>query len=66
MHLISMPDMSELLKSTNRGYRIAGGSPDGALQVALFSTNMGGGRFEKQKTNALFRLYRRKMIDLRF
>jgi len=46
MHLISMPDMSELLKSTNRGYQIAGGSPDGTLQLALFSKNMGGGRFE--------------------
>ena len=47
MHLISMLDVNELLRSTNRTYQIARGSPDGTLQLALFSTNMGGGRFEK-------------------
>ncbi len=43
MHLISMLDVSELLRSSNRGYQIARGAPEGTLQLALFSTNMGGG-----------------------
>ena len=47
MHLISMLDVSELLKSTNRSCQIARGSPDGTLQLALFSTKVGGGHFEK-------------------
>jgi len=49
MHLISMPDMSELLKSTNRGYQIAGGSPDGTLQLALFTTDMGEVNLKNEK-----------------
>ena len=36
MHLISMLDVSELLRSTNRGYKIARGSPDGTLQLTIF------------------------------
>jgi hypothetical protein len=47
MHLISMLDVSELLRSSNRGYQNARGSPVGTLQLALFVTEMGGGRFEK-------------------
>ena len=47
IHLISMLDVNELLRSTNRAYQIARGSPDGTLQLELFSTNMGGGLFEK-------------------
>ena len=47
MHLISMLDMNDLLRSNNRSYQIARGSPDGSLQLALFSTIMGGGQFEK-------------------
>ena len=47
MHLISMLDVSELLRSTNRGYQIARGSPDGTLQLALFTTEMGGGQYAK-------------------
>ena len=47
MHLISMLDVNELLRSTNRSYQIARGSPDGTMQLALFATEMGGGQFEK-------------------
>ena len=47
MHLISMLDVSELLRSKNRSYQIARGSPDGTLQLALFATETGGGQFEK-------------------
>ena len=45
MHLISMLDVSELLKSTNRGYHMARGSPDGSLQMDLFGAKLGGGHF---------------------
>jgi IS4 transposase len=47
MHLISMLDVSELLRRTNRSYQIARGSPDGTLQLALFATETGAGQFEK-------------------
>jgi len=46
MHLISMLDVSELLRSTNRDYQMARGSPDGSLQLALFEAKTGGGHFE--------------------
>jgi IS4 transposase len=46
MHLISMLDVNELLRSTNRNYQIARGSPDGSLQLALFDERKGGGHFE--------------------
>jgi hypothetical protein len=32
-----MLDMCELLRSKNRSYQIARGSPDGTLQLALFT-----------------------------
>jgi len=47
IHLISMLDVSELLRSTNRGFQIARGSPVENPQLALFPSNMVGGRFEK-------------------
>ena len=47
MHLISTLDVCELFRSKNRGYQIARGSLDGTLQLALFTTDMGGGQFEK-------------------
>ncbi len=45
MYLNSMLDVSELLRSSNQDYQITRGSPDGTLQLALFSTNTGGGHF---------------------
>ena len=45
MHLISMLDVNELLRSTNRNYQIARGSPDGTMQLNLFGANSGGGHF---------------------
>jgi len=36
MHLISMLDINELLRSTKRDYHIARGSPDGYVQLALY------------------------------
>jgi hypothetical protein len=36
IHLISMLDLNELLRSTKRDYQIAQGSPDGAMQLSLF------------------------------
>jgi hypothetical protein len=45
MHLISMLDVNELLRSTNRSYQIARGSPDGSLQLDLFGVKTGGGHF---------------------
>ena len=36
IHLISMLDLNELLRSTNRDYKIARGSPDGTSQLYLF------------------------------
>jgi len=35
MHLISMLDVSELLRSTNRSYQIARGSPSDKMQLSL-------------------------------
>jgi len=35
MHLISMLDVSELLRSTNRSYQIARGSPKDTMQLDL-------------------------------
>lgn len=46
MHLISMLDVSELLRSTKRDYHIARGSPDGSVQLALYDMKSGGGHFE--------------------
>ncbi|MEN8230806.1 MAG: transposase [Bacteroidota bacterium] len=45
MHLINMLDVSELLRSTNRDYQTARGSPDGSVQLALFGMRTGGGHF---------------------
>ena len=45
MHLISMLDVSELLRSKNRDCQVARGSPDGVLQLSLFATKSGGGHF---------------------
>jgi len=47
MHLISMLDVNELLRSTNRDYNIARGSPDGTSQLSLFPVIAGGGLFGK-------------------
>jgi len=47
LDLISMLVVSDLLRSTNRGYQIARGSPDGTMKLALFAKETGGGRFEK-------------------
>jgi len=47
IHLISMLDVSELLRSTQRGYHKARGSPDGSLQLSMFNAKTGGGQFEK-------------------
>ena len=44
MHLISMLDVNEMLRSTNRDYKIARGSPDGTSQLSLFPIK-GGGQF---------------------
>ena len=45
IHLISMLDVSELLRSTNRDYQVARGSPDGSLQLDLFGVKTGRGHF---------------------
>jgi hypothetical protein len=45
IHLISMLDVKELLRSTNRGYHKARGSPDGSLQLSMFGVKKGGGLF---------------------
>ena len=45
MHLISMLDVSELLRSTKRDYHMARGSPDGSVQLALYDMKSGGGHF---------------------
>ena len=37
MHLISMLDVNELLRSTNRSYKTARGSPNGIIQLNLFN-----------------------------
>jgi len=47
IHLISMLDVSELLRSTNRDYNLARGSPDGSLQLSIFGAKTWGGLFEK-------------------
>ena len=46
IHLISMLDVSELLRSTKRDYQVARGSPNGSLQLDLFGAKTGGGHFE--------------------
>jgi hypothetical protein len=45
IHLISMLDVSELLRSNKRDYHIARGSPDGFLQLDLFGAKSWGGHF---------------------
>lgn len=45
IHLINMLDVSELLKSTRRGYHKARESPPGSLQLSLFDVKTGGGLF---------------------
>jgi len=45
VHLISMLDVSELLRSTHRGYHKARESPSGSLQLNLFGVKTGGGLF---------------------
>ena len=62
MHLISMLDVSDLLRSTNRGYQITRGSPDGTMQLTLFATETGGGRFEKWETNGLLMGYTENIL----
>ena len=47
IHLISMLDVKELLRSTNRGYHKARGSPDGSLQLSMFGVKKGGGLFKE-------------------
>ncbi len=46
IHLISMLDLNELLRSTNRNYQITRGSPDGTMQLSLFMAKSRGGLFE--------------------
>ena len=47
MHLISMLDLKELLRSTNRSYQIARGSPTDKLQMILeFKEENDGGHSE--------------------
>jgi adenylate cyclase class IV len=47
MHLISMLDVSELLRSTNRSYQITRGSPQDTMQLNLvFEEEKEGGHFE--------------------
>ena len=47
MHLISMLDVNELLRSTNRSYQIARGSPKDTMQLNLvFEEEKQGGHFE--------------------
>jgi len=45
IHLISMLDVSELLRSTRRSYHKARESPPGSLQLSLFGAKTGGGLF---------------------
>ena len=47
IHLISMLDVSELLRSTNRGYHKVRVSPVGSVQLSLFGAKKGGGLFQK-------------------
>ena len=49
MHLISMLDVSELLRSKNRSYQIDRESPDGTQQLALFVTEMGEVHLRNEK-----------------
>ena len=49
IHLISMLDVGELLRSTNRDYQMVRGSPDGSLQSALSGAQTRGALFEKIK-----------------
>ena len=45
IHLISMLDVNELLRGTNRDFRRARGSPAGSLQLSLYGAKTGGGLF---------------------
>jgi hypothetical protein len=45
IHLISMLDINELLRGTNRDFHRARGSPAGSLQLSLFCAKTGGGLF---------------------
>lgn len=45
IHLISMLDVCELLRSTHRGYHKVRGSPADSLQLSLFGVKTGGGHF---------------------
>lgn len=45
IHLISMLDVSELLRGTYRGYQRKGEHPPGSLQLSLFGAKTGGGHF---------------------
>lgn len=47
IHLISMLDVKELLRSTNRGYHKARGSPDVSLQLSMFGVKKGVGLFKE-------------------
>ncbi len=66
MYLISMLDVSELLRNTNRGYQIARESPEGTLQLALFSTNMGGILKTEKQTPYLWAIQKKnyRLLDL--
>ena len=55
MHLISMLDVSELLRSTNRSYQKSRGSPRDKMQLSLvFKKEKVGGQSGNQEVNALF------------
>jgi len=45
IHLISMLDVCELLRSTHRSYHKVRGSPADSLQLSLFGVKTGGGHF---------------------
>ncbi|MCK4676886.1 MAG: transposase [Bacteroidales bacterium] len=45
IHLISMLDVRELLRSTHRGYQKVRGSPASSLQLSLFPAKLRGGLF---------------------
>ena len=45
IHLISMLDINELLRGTNRDFHRARGSPARSLQLSLFGAKTGGGLF---------------------
>jgi hypothetical protein len=49
MHLISVLDVSGLLKSQNRSHQIGRGSPDATFQRAIFSTKIGEVNLRNEK-----------------